>query len=196
MLSGEAVIVPALLEQAEFSAAGGRYRLGETMIDPAERNQAVELEVVDLELATLFKTADIEGLSGTGSVRGVIPIVVKPEGIAIAKARLRAQSPGVLRFESEAASQALATGGEPVELMLRALQEFHYEKLSLSANKTADGEARLRLRMLGQNPDVLEGHPFRFNINLTGNLNPILNAIAKGRNISSNLLSRTWRLQR
>jgi len=37
---------------------------------------------------------------------------------------------------------------------------------------------------------------FKFNINLTGNLGPILNAIAKGRKISNDLLSRTWRLQR
>ncbi len=50
--------------------------------------------------------------------------------------------------------------------------------------------------MLGQNPEVLDGHPFKFNINLTGNLDPILKAIAKGRNISSDLLGRTWRLQR
>ena len=36
------------------------------------------------------------------------------------------------------------------------------------------------LRLAGRNPDILDGHPFAFNIGLTGNLDAIGEAIRKG----------------
>jgi hypothetical protein len=44
--------------------------------------------------------------------------------------------------------------------------------------------------MQGSNPDVLDGYPFKFNINLTGDLEPILSALQTGRRLTTDLLQR------
>src|SRR3546814_17999072 len=66
--------------------------------------------------------------------------------------------------------RALAGGGETVEAAVKALEDFHYEELTLTLAKTAANDATVKLSTLGQNPDVMDGQPFRFNIDLESNL--------------------------
>ena len=183
------------IERAEFAALGGRFRIEDTVIDPSRPQQALELQVVELELAELFDAIKIEGLTGRGRIGGVLPISIGPDGVAVPDAALAERAPGQLRFNSPTAAQALESGGEPVALMLQALEDFHYETLKLTGEKAADGEVRLRIELQGRNPEVLDGRTFRFNINLTGNLNPLLSAVIQGRRLSSDLLNKTWRLR-
>jgi hypothetical protein len=108
---------------------------------------------------------------------------------------LTSDGEGVIRYRSEQAARVLKGRGESVDLMLRALQDFRYEDLSLSIDKGADRETRIGLHMLGHNPQVLDGHPFRFNINLTGNVDGILAAILEGYRASSLLLRRVHEIR-
>ena len=64
-------------------------------------------------------------------------------------------------------------GGEQVALLLQALENFQYESLSLGLEKQADGSAKATLSILGKNPDVLDGHPFAVNIDLSGNFDSL-----------------------
>lgn len=183
-----------LIEQASLRFAGGRFNVVDAVLDPGSPRQDLTLEVEGLDLAKLFELVEVEGLSGSGLIDGVIPVTLAADTIMIRNARLRAAGPGILRFRSEAAA-ALQAGGEPVDLMLRALQNFHYDTLSLTAEsltaeKTAADGLQITLRMLGNNPDVLEGHPFDFNIDLTVNLGSVLEAIRRGARISGDLIRR------
>jgi hypothetical protein len=150
--------------------------------------------VDNLSLARLFETLAVDGLSGQGELAGAIPVSIRGGQVAIRDARLVSRAPGVLRFRSATASAALQSGGEPVELMLKALENFQYDTLSLAGGLDQDANTELRLEILGSNPDVLEGHPFQVNINLTGDLGPILDAVRQGHEISSDLLRRSWKL--
>ena len=58
--------------------------------------------------------------------------------------------------------------------MLSALDNFHYEVLRLTANRDLGGEWNARLHMAGANPDLMDGYPFAFNVNLSGKLDEIL----------------------
>jgi hypothetical protein len=193
LLPGTPVL--ARVQQAEFATLGGRYRVGETLIDPARAQQELTLQVVDLDLAKLFEQIDVEGLSGTGHLGGTLPLSVGRDGVTVSKARLKAQAPGVLRFSSATAAAALESGGESVALMLQALEDFHYDRFTVRASKQAAGETSLRIRLQGQNPEVLDGHPFKFNINLSGNLGPVLAALTQGRALSNKLLGGAWKLE-
>jgi hypothetical protein len=44
--------------------------------------------------------------------------------------------------------------------------------------------------MQGKNPDVLDGYPFRFNVDVSGDLEPILSALQEGRKLTTDLLQR------
>jgi hypothetical protein len=57
-----------------------------------------------------------------------------------------------------------------------------------------DGETTMRLEILGHNPEVLEGHPFQLNINLTGNSTQILEAVVLSRALIGEIMARARRL--
>ncbi|MCH8155556.1 MAG: YdbH domain-containing protein, partial [Proteobacteria bacterium] len=79
------------------------------------------------------------------------------------------------------------------DLMLRVLQDFHYDELSLTIDKSAETGTRLALVLLGKNPDVLDGYPFRLNINLEGDMGPLVEALSQAYSLSNRMLRRVWR---
>lgn len=187
---------PALrVERAEFTSLGGRFLLADALFAPDQLHRRLTLQVLALDLHELFETVQIAGLSGEGSMAGVLPIEVDEAGILVPDARLAAEAPGVLRYRSGAAAEALESAGGSGELLLRALEDFRYEEFKVAATKSLEDELLLRIELLGRNPDVLEGHPFKFNINVTGNLRPLLQALSEGYAISDEALRRSWRLQ-
>ncbi len=183
-----------LVEEARFALVGGQFAVRDALIDPASRNTELRVQVDNLSLARLFETLAVEGLSGQGELAGAIPVSIQGDQVAIRDARLVSRTPGVLRFRSATASAALQTGVEWVDVTLKALENFQYDTLSLAGGLDQDGNTKLRLEMLGRNPDVLEGHPLQININLTGDLGPILDTVRQGHEISSDLLRRSWKL--
>ena len=47
--------------------------------------------------------------------------------------------------------------------------------------------------LLGHNPDVLDGYPFRFNINLEGDTDRLVAALSQAYSLSNRMLRRFWR---
>ena len=78
--------------------------------------------------------------------------------------------------------------------MLRALQNFLYDELSLAIDKPAETDLRLALVLLGRNPELLEGYPFRFNINLEGDTGQLVEALSQAYILSNRMLRRAWRI--
>ena len=173
-----------------------RSLLRDLALDPAAPRLDLPFEVEGLDLAELFRILDIDGLSGTGRLSGRIPVALEGEAVTIAGGRLAAQAPGTLRLESERARQALAGAGESADLMFRALQNFRYDELSLAIDKPATAAARLTLVLLGHNPDVLDGYPFRFNINLEGDTDRLVAALSQAYSLSNRMLRNFWRPER
>jgi hypothetical protein len=181
------------IEQAQVGISGGRVLLRDVLLDPAAPRLELPLEITRLDLAELLRIFDIDGLSGSGRLSGRIPIAIEGDTVTIANGQLAAEAPGTLRFESERARQALAAAGESAELMLRALRDFRYDELSLAIDKPATTGTRLTLTLLGHNPDVLEGHPFRFNINLDGDTDRLVAGLSQAYSLSNRMLRQFWR---
>jgi len=179
-----------LIEDASFATVGSRFALHDTLLDPAGERLETLLRVDEMDVAVLFDLLAVDGLSGSGELSGSIPIRRDGDVVTIPDARLEARGPGALRFRSDAARRALAGGGEYVDLVIRALEDFRYETLVLTGKLDRDGETTMRLEILGQNPEVLEGHPFQLNINLTGNSSQILEAMLLGRALIEEIMAR------
>ncbi len=170
--------------------AGGRIVVEGATLDPtaAENQLAFRLEEVDV--ARLFELTAIEGVSGSGRLAGSLPVTVRGGAVAIPGGKLTAGS-GVLQVRSESTANLLAGGGRSAELLLEALRDFHYDELTVSIDKTFTGEATVVLHLAGKNPAVLEGRPFRINVNLTGNIDRLIHALLEVARLSDKAVRAT-----
>jgi hypothetical protein len=178
-----------------FGLGGARWRIEPTVLDPLAAGNRVVLATEALELDTFFELIGVEGLAGSVTLKGRLPLAFEGGDIVVDDGSFEALGPGRLSIRFEALSAALASGGETVEMAARALENFHYDNLTLSLDKTAANDATLRLSTLGQNPDVLDGQPFQFNINLESNLTSVLEALRQGYSLSDDTLRRAWQLR-
>ena len=206
---------PAKAEIANlsFSMAGSRFQVRQARLDPAGQRHDLRLELASLDLQRLLGEVAVEGLSGSGQLRGVMPVSMQGQTVVIRDGSLESTGPGILSYRRESRGPALPAGvpleaegaeeeedaiallQDPVELTMRALENFHYDRLAIRVDKQAGGEAALKVQLEGKNPDLLDGYPFNLNINLTGDLTPVLDALSRGIDITQELVSRSWRLQ-
>ena len=140
---------------------------------------------------------------------GALPVTLSGKTVVISNGRLESLGPGVLSYRRDSRpppaagvptaepeeEDPVALFQDPLELTLRALENFHYDRLSIGVDKQAGGQAGLKIQLQGKNPDLLDGYPFNLNINLTGDVTPILEALSRGIDITQELVSRSWRLQ-
>lgn len=168
------------IDEAAFKLTGGRVFAKDLVIDPAATRQKLALNVEGVNLGDLLQMTELEGLSATGTLAGRIPIDIDKGEAVIQDGVLAASGPGVLRYKPDQVPAALQGGGQGVDLMLQALTDFHYDALSLTLNRAADGETRIGLHLQGKNPAVYRGYPLAFNLNLSGKLDRILRDSLKG----------------
>lgn len=183
------------IEDGGFDLGGARWFIEPVVLDPAAPEHRIVLGTEALDLAAFFRLIEVEGLNGSGTLKGKVPIIFSGGDVIVDNGRFEAQGPGHLSIRFEALRSALAGGGETVELAAQALEDFQYDNLSLTLDKAADNNATLRLSTLGHNPAVLEGQPFQFNINLESNLTSVLEALRQGYSLSDDALRRAWELQ-
>jgi hypothetical protein len=148
------------------------------------------VQVRGISMRRLVGLLEVEGLQADGTLAGDLPLQLGPEGLQIDQGKLGAVDKGRIQVEFGTAQDTLASQGQSVNLMVRALKDFRYDILSLTVTRPASGDLALGITMQGNNPDVLDGYPFKFNINLTGDLEPILAALQTGRRLTTDLLQR------
>ncbi|MGD1876239.1 MAG: YdbH domain-containing protein [Kiloniellaceae bacterium] len=178
-----------------FDLGGARWRIEPAILDPAAERNRIVLATDGLDLATLFELLGVDGLSGSGTLKGSLPIVFSDSDVIVDDGRFEAIAPGRLSIRIDALRAALSGSGETVEMAVKAMEDFHYDTLSLTLEKTAANDATVQLSTLGQNPEVLDGQPFQFNINLESNLTSVLNALKQGYSLSDDALRRAWQLR-
>lgn len=181
------------LEKMQFSMMDGNLSLAPTIINPAAAHTDILVRVSNIDLGTFFNLIRIDGLTGSGHLDGQIPIRLEDNQVMIRKGHVAAKAPGILRFQSAKASQLLATAGEEMNLLLQAVQDFHYTELSLDLDKSATHGLIAKLSLLGNNPAVKDGQVFRLNINLESDIDKILQTINQGYNLSHEILRNAFR---
>jgi len=161
------------LARARWQAADGEITAGPAEIPLDGRPFRLVLRAQGLDLAELLAIADVEGLSGTGTLDGRLPVVIAGGAWRIAQGELIARAPGRLSYEGGGAKRLLGSGGG-AEMAARALRDFRYEALRVTVEASAGGEQSVRLHIAGANPDLLEGYPIELNVNLSGALEALI----------------------
>ncbi|MGH6920476.1 MAG: intermembrane phospholipid transport protein YdbH family protein [Geminicoccaceae bacterium] len=162
------------VEQLEWRLAGGIARAEPFSLGSPLEGLNVTLRAEQLDLGQLLALTRMEGLSGEGSLDGVLPVRLSQGAAVVDGGELAATGPGVLRYASGSAPAALQAGGQGVDLLLQALENFHYEALKITLDGRTDAAMDIDLHLAGANPDLYDGHPVEFNLDLEGELANIL----------------------
>jgi Dicarboxylate transport len=162
------------VEQLRWSLAGGTVRAEPFRVGSATSDIRVTLTADGLDLGQLFALTRLDGLSGDGRVHGTLPVRIEDGVAAIEGGALETDRPGWLRYRPAEPPTALQAGGANVNLLLQALENFHYEALRITLDGRTDAAMDIKLHVRGANPELYGGYPIEFNLNLEGELANIL----------------------
>lgn len=163
------------VENAVWRLAGGHLTTQNFLFDPDAERHAFTLVVDDLDLAELVALSEIDDISASGRLSGRAPVTVTADGFAITGGRLEtASGGGLLRYAPPLAPAALRQGGEGATLALTVLENFRYESLAIDIDRDAGGDAEIAVHLRGANPDVYDGYPIEFNLNISGPIDQML----------------------
>lgn len=162
------------VSSAEWTLAGGKVRT-RGRIDPTAMSQSLVLDLTDLELSELLELVDLSGLSGSGQLRGRIPIRRRGTTVEIRDGQLSATpAGGWIRYQPNAGVAGIANQGQGFDVLLAALRNFHFRELSASIDGDTEGPVNVAIHLAGANPDYLSGHPVEFNLNVEAHLVDLL----------------------
>jgi hypothetical protein len=162
------------LHQAQTAVMGGTLRLSPGQWDLAQDSLLFPLELQGLQLEQLFTLYPAEGLAGTGTLDGQLPLRVGASGIHIERGQLAARAPGGhLQFHSERI-RALGRSNPAMQLVTQSLEDFRFTTLNSRVDYDPQGKLRLAMRLEGQNPAIEQGRPIHFNIDLEEDIPSLL----------------------
>jgi Dicarboxylate transport len=178
------------VEQLRWQFAEGRIQAAPFTIGSADMRFSTTLTAERLKLDEIFALTQLDGLSGEGTMHGTLPITVAGADAVIAGGELVSDRPGWVRYRPGQAPAALQAGGENINLLLQALENFRYEKLRLTIDGRTDAEMDVGLHIAGANPDLYDGYPIEFNLNLEGALANVLRSGLAGYQIPERIRER------
>lgn len=151
------------VESFECGFASGRLRaMG--AFDPEGAGHALTLELDGVDLADVLDVLEVPDLTGTGTVSGVVPVWTEGDALRVGAALQASEGGGVLRYTpASGAAERLGVAGD-LGLLAKALEDFHYHELSLGLEGDLAGDAALRARLHGRNPNVEGGRPIHLNL--------------------------------
>jgi hypothetical protein len=169
-----------ILEQARTTLFGGTLEVTPTTITPAQQPIPLIVRVQDIDLSQLLHSLKQEGLSGTGKISGELPLSIAAQGFEIHDGKLAGTTPGVLHYRGPAA--------QVDNIAFQALSHLLYHTVKATVNYQAAGTYALALRLEGNNPALLAGHPLALNLTITGQLPELLRASLLSGDFSRTLL--------
>ncbi|MBK8909500.1 MAG: YdbH domain-containing protein [Rhodospirillales bacterium] len=164
------------ITRAAADLLGGRVDQADGWMDLEGPTYRGALDVAGLDLQALLDLAELEAATATGEVSGRIPILFEDGALGIDGGVLATEQPGVLRYTPGASPAALQPQGQGqgLGLALQALENFHYESLQIKVDGGSGRGWTSSVSISGKNPDFMEGYPFVFNINLSGDLDRVV----------------------
>jgi Dicarboxylate transport len=182
-----------LVDRATLGFAGGKLALAGVSFAPNTPLDTA-LKVQDVDLGAVLALLGIDGLSGSGTLSGNIPLHLDASGMAIAEGRLAAAGPGILRYVGAGLPTDLGAGqaraAETVKLLRDALADFHYTSLMLTLDRAANGHGSLLANIKGANPAVLDGRLFALNIRFEADFDRLAALLLGGYSAGQDLLRR------
>ncbi len=160
----------ARLQTARFPFAGGQLLISPATWTIGGDKQIVQVEASKIELAELISALKLPDIEARGTVSGRFPIEIANSSVYVRGASLKVDERGGQLSYTGDIGDAAATQNEKVALAFEALKDFRYTILELGLDGDVSDEMLVTMRIIGNNPDVLDGQMFDFNIGVASDL--------------------------
>lgn len=160
------------VQQLHFPWGGGKISLKPVTI-PLALNKPIQLgfELDKVELVQLLATLGEGKISGTGEISGVLPITYHPNGtVTLQDGNAAALTAGTISV----APSLLPGDNAQLAVARTTLENFHYTKLGISVSSDKKKKSTIHLTLQGNNPDAFDGRQVNLNVNLTGDVLPLI----------------------
>ncbi|SFR64296.1 Dicarboxylate transport [Marinobacter daqiaonensis] len=182
------------LDKATAGFAGGMVKIDENRWSLAKELWRVPLIVEGIELSALMNLYPAEGLSGDGILQGRLPVLISANGIRIEGGEISALAPGgTLQLPADRL-RGLGQGNAAMDLVARAMEDFHYRVLDSSINYAEDGALTLDLHLEGSSPQIESERPVVLNINLEENIPALLTSLQLSGRVNDAVTERVRRM--
>ncbi len=161
------------IEEGTWSLAEGTLRIADVTLDPLDPHATFDIGVEGLDISAIANFATIEGLNGSGLLDGTIPVVLDDTGIIVRDGRLEARGPGTIRYKPKELPAMLRDGGEGVSVVFTIIENFNFEQLVLELEGRPEEDMTIVSRIVGGNPDYLDGYAVDLNLTLSGPLTAV-----------------------
>jgi hypothetical protein len=166
-----------VVEEVHSDVLGGRINVPLIRFDTSQEVNAFGIEVEGVQIEQLAALEAGSGITATGQLDGVLPIILLPEGPQVPAGTLFARSPGGIVQYRGSTADSLKQSDPSVGLAMQVLDDFRYDKLQNDITYQPNGELKLNLQFQGHNPTFFDGQATHFNLNLDYNLLDLLESL-------------------
>jgi hypothetical protein len=133
----------------------------------------------DLDLARVLSVEHNQGIQGTGTLNGTLPVSIVSGGLTVKDGMVTALPPGgVIRYGSAPeSSRVISETNTQLHLVTQALNNFHYTLLRVGVDYTETGTLLLTARLEGRNPDLKKLPPVNFNLTVQEHIPSLLKSL-------------------
>lgn len=169
------------LQSARWPFAGGDIVIAPTRWQLGGETELIRINANKIKLGELITALALEKeFQADGTVSGSFPIEIIGPNAFIRGATLKAdQSGGTLAYFGKGLDAAKGQS-EASDYALDALKNFKFKVLEVGANGNISGRIVVSIVLEGTSPDVLDGAPFRFNMNFDSKLAQLIRSIQSG----------------
>jgi hypothetical protein len=173
------------IKQAGAALFGGTVRVADCTYDPNHPQSTCTVHIREVDLPKIVALQKNKGLTVSGRVNGTLPIHLSAKGVQIAQGQLlNSAQGGIVRYHPPGAAEPSAGLSG---YALKALEEFHYQRLAALIQYLPDGTLTVNLQLQGKSPKLDATRPVHLNINTEQNLLSLLKSLQYSHKLTSEL---------
>jgi hypothetical protein len=165
-----------VIEASDWAFAKGRVRAAGDY-DPTKQSGQFTIELEAIDVAELIALTEMEGLEGTGKLAGSIPIAMNEGAVEVLPTSLRAllvDGYGGWIYYRPLSADALAQTDDRMNIVYRALENFHYTDLEVDVAGDVFGDITLGIHLQGANPAYQSGQQVDFNLKIASQFSDMI----------------------
>ena len=172
------------VERLDMETLGGRVAVDPFVFDPAAATRQVVLRPESVQLQLMTNLANLPALEVSGSVSGVVPITIDPDGITIEGGRLIGDPPGgAIRYQVTGCTEEVMRTRSGLAYARCVLTDYEFDSLTSDLSYGKDGNLVLEMRLTGVNPQYDPEQPVNLNPKLETNVMDLIRSLQAARSI-------------